>query len=70
MQKSLFKNAFYKIALNFFNLIVPVIIGAYVYRTLGSHAIGSIKYGETIFNYFLFLRPLAFINTDCVRSVE
>ncbi|MDF2858944.1 MAG: capsular biosynthesis protein, partial [Neobacillus sp.] len=52
MQKSLFKNAIYKIILNFFNLIVPVIIGAYVYRTLGSHAIGSIKYGETIFNYF------------------
>ncbi|AIM16243.1 capsular biosynthesis protein [Bacillus sp. X1(2014)] len=52
MQKSLLKNAIYKIALNFFNLIVPVIIGAYVYRTLGRDAIGSVKLGETIFNYF------------------
>ncbi|MEH7119876.1 oligosaccharide flippase family protein [Neobacillus vireti] len=52
MQKSLIKNAIYKITLNFFNLIVPVIIGAYVYRTLGSDAIGRVKTGETIFNYF------------------
>lgn len=52
MQKSLIKNAIYKITLNFFNLILPVLIGAYVYRTLGSDAIGRVKYGETIFNYF------------------
>lgn len=52
MQKSLLKNAIYKITLNFFNLILPVIIGAYVYRTLGSDAIGRVKTGETIFNYF------------------
>jgi O-antigen/teichoic acid export membrane protein len=52
MQKSLVKNAIYKITLNFFNLILPVLIGAYVYRTLGSDAIGRVKYGETIFNYF------------------
>lgn len=51
-KKSLLKNAIYKITLNFFNLIVPVIIGAYVYRTLGTDAIGRVKTGETIFNYF------------------
>jgi O-antigen/teichoic acid export membrane protein len=52
MQKSLIKNAIYKITLNFFNLILPVLIGAYVYQTLGSHSIGRVKFGETIFNYF------------------
>ncbi|NRD76700.1 oligosaccharide flippase family protein [Bacillus sp. BRMEA1] len=51
-KKSIVKNAIYKILLNFFNLIVPIIIGAYVYRTLGSDAIGRVKTGETIFNYF------------------
>jgi O-antigen/teichoic acid export membrane protein len=52
MEKSLVKNALYKIALNFFNLILPIIIGPYVYRTLGSEAIGSVKFAESIFNYF------------------
>ncbi|WP_066370732.1 oligosaccharide flippase family protein [Neobacillus fumarioli] len=51
-KKSIIKNAIYKILLNFFNLIVPVLIGAYVYRTLGSDAIGRVKGAETIFNYF------------------
>lgn len=52
MQKSLFKNAVYKILLNFFNLILPIIIGPYVYRTLGADSIGSVKFAESIFNYF------------------
>ncbi|WP_226087959.1 oligosaccharide flippase family protein [Mesobacillus sp. S13] len=52
MEKSLFKNAIYKIALNFFNLIVPILIGPYVYRALGADSIGKVKYGESIFNYF------------------
>ncbi|MCA1320484.1 oligosaccharide flippase family protein [Bacillus tianshenii] len=52
MKKSLLKNALYKITLNFFNLILPIIIGPYVYRTLGADAIGSVKFGESIFNYF------------------
>lgn len=53
MQKSLLKNAAYKITLNFFNLILPIIIGPYVYRTLGADSIGSVKFAESIFNYFL-----------------
>ncbi|WP_312473468.1 oligosaccharide flippase family protein [Neobacillus sp.] len=74
MQKSLVKNAIYKITLNFFNLIVPVIIGAYVYQTLGHTAIGRVKTGETIFNYFFIfaafgiyqygLREVSRIKTD------
>lgn len=52
MQKSLFKNALYKITLNFFNLLLPIIIGPYVFRALGKEAMGTVKYAETIFNYF------------------
>jgi len=52
MQKSIAKNIFYKITLNFFNLVIPIIIGPYVYRTLGTDSIGSVKFAETIFNYF------------------
>lgn len=52
MEKSLLKNAIYKISLNFFNLILPIIIGPYLYRVLGSESIGKVKYGESIFNYF------------------
>ncbi|WP_080843968.1 oligosaccharide flippase family protein [Cytobacillus gottheilii] len=51
-KKSLMKNAFYKIILNFFNLMLPIIIGPYVYRTLGAESIGSVKFAESIFNYF------------------
>lgn len=52
MEKSLIKNAIYKISLNFFNLILPILIGPYLYRVLGSESIGKVKYGESIFNYF------------------
>jgi O-antigen/teichoic acid export membrane protein len=52
MEKSLLKNAIYKISLNFFNLILPILVGPYVYRVLGSESIGKVKYGESIFNYF------------------
>ena len=52
MQKSLFKNALYKITLNFFNLLLPILIGPYVFRALGSEAMGRVKYAESIFNYF------------------
>ncbi|WP_055666471.1 oligosaccharide flippase family protein [Desnuesiella massiliensis] len=52
MSKSLFKNAFYKVLLNVFNLIIPIIIGPYVYRVLSKELIGRYNYGYTIFNYF------------------
>ncbi|MDW0114032.1 oligosaccharide flippase family protein [Sporosarcina saromensis] len=52
MKKSIFKNVIYKITLNFFNLVVPLLIGPYVFRALGSEAMGRVKYGESIFKYF------------------
>lgn len=80
MKKSLFKNALYKITLNFFNLILPIIIGPYVYRTLGADAIGSVKFGESIFNYFFIfatfgiyqygLREISRIKHDKARTSQ
>jgi O-antigen/teichoic acid export membrane protein len=52
MEKSIFKNAIYKMTLNFFNLILPLLIGPYVYRTLGADSVGKVKFAESIFNYF------------------
>jgi O-antigen/teichoic acid export membrane protein len=51
-QKSIAKNIFYKLTLNFFNLVLPIIVGPYVYRQLGDSSIGMVSYSESIFNYF------------------
>jgi len=52
MQKSLVSNIFYKILLNTFNIILPILVGPYAYRTLGATSIGTVSSAETIFNYF------------------
>lgn len=80
MQKSLFKNALYKITLNFFNLILPIIIGPYVFRTLGPESIGNVKFAETIFNYFFIfatfgiyqygLREISRIKQDKTKAAK
>lgn len=54
-EKSIVKNAIYKILLNFFNIIVPLIIGPYSYRVLGKESMGLLGKGEAIYNYFLIL---------------
>lgn len=52
MQKSILSNIFYKILLNTFNIILPILVGPYAYRTLGADSMGTVNLGETIFNYF------------------
>lgn len=52
MSKSIFKNAVYKTLLNFFNLIIPLIIGPYVVRVIGKQLMGRITYTESINMYF------------------
>lgn len=52
MQKSLVSNIFYKIMLNTFNIILPILVGPYAYRTLGPTSIGTVNSAETVFNYF------------------
>ncbi|MDM5237007.1 flippase [Bacillus cereus] len=52
MQKSIASNIFYKILLNTFNIILPILVGPYAYRTLGANSIGTVNVAETFFNYF------------------
>ncbi|MHC1720681.1 MAG: oligosaccharide flippase family protein [Clostridiaceae bacterium] len=51
--KSILKNVFYKVMLNVFNIIIPIIIGPYVYRIMGPGLIGRISYAESIYTFFL-----------------
>lgn len=52
MGKSIFKNVVFKLLLNIFNIIVPILIGPYVLRTLGPDLNGQINYSQAIFGYF------------------
>lgn len=52
MQKSIAKNIIYKILLNTFNFILPILVGPYAYRTLGAESMGKVNFSETIFTYF------------------
>lgn len=52
MQKSIVSNIFYKILLNTFNIILPILVGPYAYRMLGANSMGTVNFAETIFNYF------------------
>lgn len=52
MQKSLGSNIFYKILLNTFNIILPILVGPYAYRMLGANSMGTVNFAETVFNYF------------------
>ena len=53
MKKSIFRNALFKFLLNLFNLIVPILIGPYVLRTLGPEIVGSVNFSEAIYAYFV-----------------
>ncbi|SFJ21798.1 MULTISPECIES: oligosaccharide flippase family protein [unclassified Bacillus (in: firmicutes)] len=52
MQKSIGSNIFYKLLLNTFNIILPLLVGPYAYRMLGPHSMGTVNNSETIFNFF------------------
>jgi O-antigen/teichoic acid export membrane protein len=52
MKKSLFKNIIYKVLLNVFNLIIPLLVGPYVNRALGPKSLGYVQWTESIYNYF------------------
>ena len=64
MQKSIAKNIIYKILLNIFNVILPILVGPYAYRTLGASSMGKVNFSETILLTSLFLLYLASINMD------
>ena len=49
---SLTRNFIYKSLLNFFSIILPIIIMPYVYRVLNPESIGLYEYGFSIVSYF------------------
>jgi O-antigen/teichoic acid export membrane protein len=53
MKKSLFQNIIYKVLLNVFNLILPLLVGPYVNRALGPESLGHVQWTESIYSYFL-----------------
>lgn len=52
-EKSIFKNTIYSILLRVFNLVIPIIVGAYPLNIFGSDLIGTINYSEGIYTMFL-----------------
>ncbi|MDU2490545.1 MAG: oligosaccharide flippase family protein [Clostridium celatum] len=52
MNKSILKNIFFKLLLNVFNLIIPILIGPYALRVLGPDNMGVINFSQTIYGYF------------------
>jgi O-antigen/teichoic acid export membrane protein len=52
MKKSLFKNMIYKVVLNVFNLIIPILVAPWVNRALGPKSLGYVQWSDSIYNYF------------------
>jgi O-antigen/teichoic acid export membrane protein len=52
MKKSLFKNILYKVLLNVFNLILPILVAPWVNRALGPKSLGYVQWSDSIYNYF------------------
>ena len=49
MNKSISKNIFFKLLLNIFNLIIPILIGPYALRVLGPENMGIVNFSQTIY---------------------
>lgn len=62
MLHSIFKNSLYKGALNFFNLVLPLLVTPYLYRILSPETIGQVEYSTSIFGYFSLFGVLGIYN--------
>lgn len=62
MDKSIAKNIVFKVLLNLFNIIVPIIIGPYAYRVLGPGSMGIVTYNESIYAYFFIFASFGIYN--------
>lgn len=67
--KSLYKNAFYKVILNVFNILVPVLIGPYALNKLGTWGMATMDFSQVIFSFFLIFAGFG-IYTYGVREVS
>ena len=52
MNKTILKNGIFKFILNFFNLVMPILIGPYLSRKFLPELMGEINYSQAIFGYF------------------
>lgn len=69
MSKSIARNVVYKVLLNIFNIIVPIVIGAYALRIMGPDLIGRINFSESIYSYFMIFAGFG-INTYGLRELS
>ncbi|AIY80102.1 polysaccharide biosynthesis family protein [Clostridium botulinum 202F] len=53
MTKSISKNALFKGSLNLFNIVLPILVGPVITRTLGEDLYGYISYAESLTGWFL-----------------
>ena len=56
------KNFAYKSLLNFFSMVIPVIIMPYLYRRLSPSSIGIYEYAYSIMTYFSILGVMGIYN--------
>ncbi|MBK1810286.1 oligosaccharide flippase family protein [Clostridium sp. YIM B02505] len=61
-KNSITKNIFYKLLLNIFNIVVPLIIGPYAATVIGPKYLGRIYYSEAIYVYFLIIATFGIYN--------
>lgn len=52
MGKSLYKNTMFKLILNIFNIIIPILTGPYIMRVLTNNQVGTLNFAQSIFGYF------------------
>lgn len=62
MGKSIAKNTFFKFLLSVFNIIIPVIVGPYVNRVLGTGQIELYNSSVTMLNFFLIFATFGVYN--------
>ena len=61
-KNSITKNVFYKLLLNVFNIVVPLIIGPYAATIIGPKYLGRISFSESIYTYFLIIATFGIYN--------
>ena len=69
MSKSIVKNVLFKGLLSVFNIIVPIIVSPYLYRTLGPDKMGRVEFSNSIYVYFFIFASFGVYNYG-IREVS
>jgi len=67
-EQSLLKNYIYNLVLTVANLIFPLIVFAYISRTIGPEGIGKVNFASTLASYFVLFGVFG-VNTYGVRTI-